>query len=129
MDTMYRCCADWTCTRRRWPRACGESIHGNRWLRTALVQAAWAASHRKKTYLSLQYHRLAGRRGKKRAIVAVGHTMLVMMYHMLKNGVDYQELGSDYLDKLRCHRLTHYLVKRLQSLGHEVTLTPLNRAA
>jgi transposase len=110
-------------------RQSGRTRHGNRWLRTALVQAAWAASHTKKTYLSSQYRRLAGRRGKKRAIVAVGHTMLVMMYHMLKNGVDYQELGSDYLDKLRCHHLTHYLVKRLQSLGHEVTLTPLNRAA
>ena len=69
------------------------------------------------------------RRGKKRAIVAVGHTMLVMIYHMLKEGVDYQELGSNYLDKLQSHRLTHYLVKRLRSLGHEVTLTPLDRAA
>ena len=110
-------------------RKSGHTNHGNRWLRTALVQAAWAASHTKKTYLSSQYRRLAGRRGKKRAIVAVGHTMLVMMYHMLKEGMDYQELGHDYLDKLEPQRLTRYLVKRLQSLGHEVTLHPANQAA
>lgn len=110
-------------------RQSGHTNHGNPWLRTTLAQAAWAASHSKSTYLSAQYRRLAGRRGKKRAIVAVGHTMLVMIYHMLKQGVDYQELGSDYLDKLQSHRLTHYLVKRFRSLGHEVTLTPLDQAA
>jgi transposase len=110
-------------------RQSGHTNHGNRWLRTALVQAAWAASHSKNTYLSAQYRRLAGRRGKKRAIVAVGHTMLVMMYHMLKDGVDYHELGHDYLDKLQPQRLTRYLVKRLESLGHEVILRPVDRAA
>ncbi|MEO6434962.1 MAG: hypothetical protein ABIP55_04275, partial [Tepidisphaeraceae bacterium] len=83
--------------------------------------AEWSR-HTKNTYLSSQYRRLAGRRGKKRAIVAVGHTMLVMMYHMLKEGMDYQELGHDYLDKLEPQRLTRYLVKRLQALGHEVAL-------
>ena len=55
--------------------------------------------------------------------------MLVMMYHMLKDGVGYQELGHDYLDKLQPQRLTRYLVKRLESLGHEVTLRPVERAA
>jgi transposase len=110
-------------------RRSGHTNHGNRWLRTALVQAAWAASHSKKTYLSAQYRRLAGRRGKKRAIVAVGHTMLVMMYHMLRDGVDYEELGHDYLDKLQPQRLTRYLVKRLQSLGHQVILSPVDQAA
>ena len=58
-----------------------------------------------------------------------GHTMLVMMYHMLKDGVDYHELGHDYLDKLQPRRLTHYLVKRLESLGHKVTLAPVDQAA
>jgi transposase len=110
-------------------RKSGHTNHGNRWLRSALAQAAWAASHSKNTYLSAQYRRLAGRRGKKRAIVAVGHTMLVMMYHMLKEAVDHQELGPDYLDKLQPQRLTHYLVKRLESLGHQVTLAPVDRAA
>ena len=110
-------------------RQSGHTNHGNRWLRTALVQAAWAASHSKNTYLSAQYRRLAGRRGKKRAIVALGHTMLVMIYHLLRDGVDYHELGHDYLDKLQPQRLTHYLVKRLESLGHQVTLTPADQAA
>ena len=110
-------------------RKSGHTNHGNRWLRTALVQAAWAASHSKNSYLSAQYRRLAGRRGKKRAIVAVGHTMLVMMHHMLRDGVDYEELGHEYLDKLQPQRLTTYLVKRLESLGHEVTLRPVDRAA
>ena len=103
--------------------------HANRYLRTALAQAAWAASHSKKTYLSAQYRRLAGRRGKKRAIIALGHTMLVIMYHMLREGVDYRELGDDYLDKLQPQRLTRYLVKRLESLGHKVTLTQEAHAA
>ena len=66
---------------------------------------------------------------KKRAIVAVGHTMLAMIYQMLRDGVDYQELGQDYLDKLQPQRLTRYLVKRLESLGHQVTLQPVNQAA
>ncbi len=87
------------------------------------------ASHSKKTYLSAQYRRLAGRRGKKRAIIAVGHTMLVMAYHMLRDEVDYKELGHDYLDKLQPQRLTAYLVKRLESLGHKVTLTHEDQAA
>jgi transposase len=110
-------------------RQSGRTNHGNRWLRTALAQAAWAASHSKKTYLSAQYRRLAGRRGKKRAIVALGHTMLVMMYHMLRKGVAYEELGHDFLDKLQPQRLTTYLVKRLESLGHKVTLTQEVQAA
>ncbi len=110
-------------------RRSGRTNHGNRWLRAALTQAAWAASHSKKTYLSSQYRRLAGRRGKKRAIVAVGHTLLVIIYHVLRNGLDYRELGQDYLDKLQPRRLTTYLVKRLESLGHKVTLAPAEQAA
>lgn len=110
-------------------RGSGRTNHGNRWLRSALAQAAWAASRSKKTYLSAQYRRLAGRRGKKRAIIAVGHTMLVMMYHMLRDEVDYKELGHDYLDKLQPQRLTTYLVKRLEALGHKVTLTHDDQAA
>ena len=110
-------------------RRSGRTNHGNRWLRSALTQAAWAASHTKNTYLSSQYRRLAGRRGKKRAIVAVGHTMLVIIYHMLAKNLDYQELGHDYLDRLQPRRLTTYLVKRLESLGHKVTLAPADQAA
>jgi transposase len=102
---------------------------GNRWLRRALTEAAWAASRSKKTYLAAQYHRLAGRRGKKRALVAVAHSLLVIFYHMLKNPVEYRDLGGDYFDHLNPERLRRYLVKRLQGLGYEVTIRPKEGAA
>jgi transposase len=97
---------------------------GNRWLKRTLVQAAWAASHTKNTYLASQYRRLAGRRGKKRAVIAVGHSMLVIFYHMLKRGTTYADLGGDFLDRLQPERMTRYYVKRLEALGHRVTLEP-----
>ena len=99
---------------------------GNRWLRRALAEAAWAASHVKDSYLSAQFRRLAARRGKKRALLAVGHSLLVIIYHMLKYNVEYQDLGPDYFDRLEPERLRRYLVKRLQKLGYEVTLSPKN---
>ena len=101
----------------------GRTRHGNAWLRTVLVQAAWAASHTKGTYLAAQFHRLVGRRGKKRALVAVAHTQLVVVYHLLKSGTTYRELGSDYFDRLDADRATRKLVHRLEQLGHTVTLT------
>jgi transposase len=97
---------------------------GNRWLRRALAEAAWAASHVKDSYLSAQYRRLAGRRGKKRALVAVGHSLLVIIYHVLKNNVEYQDLGPDYFERLEPERLRRHLVRRLQGLGYDVTLAP-----
>ncbi len=105
-------------------RRTGRTTKGNRWLRQALVQAAWAASHTKDTYLAAQYRRLVGRRGKKRALVAVGHSILVIIYHLLKDGTCYSDLGGDFFDQLRPERLTHYYVKRLERLGHRVTLEP-----
>jgi transposase len=110
-------------------RQSGRTTKGNRWLRTTLVQVAWAASHTKKTYLAAQYRRLAGRRGKKRALIAVGHTILVILYHVLKAQTTYRELGADYLDQLQSQRLTKGLVRRLERLGHEVTLKPKEVAA
>jgi transposase len=95
---------------------------GNPWLKRILRQAAWAASHTKNSYLASQYRRLAGRRGKKRALIAVGHSMLVIFYHMLKNGTTYADLGGDFFDRLEPQRLTRYNVKRLEALGHKVTL-------
>jgi transposase len=97
---------------------------GNRWLKRTLVQAAWAASRTKNSYLASQYRRLAGRRGKKRALIAVGHSLLVIFYHMLKAGTSYADLGGDFFDRLEPERLTHYYVKRLERLGHRVTLEP-----
>jgi transposase len=103
-------------------RRSGRITRGDRWLKSILVQAAWAASHTKATYLSAQYRRLARRRGKKRALVAVAHTLLMMCYEVLKRGEAYRELGADYLDKLEPERRTKHLVRQLEKLGHKVTL-------
>jgi len=110
-------------------RRSGRTTKGDRWLRQTLTQAAWAASHTQATYLSAQYHRLAARRGKKRAIVALGHTLLTIVYHVLKHQTTYVELGADFLDRLGPDRLTRQLVKRLEKLGHKVTLEPRQDAA
>lgn len=92
-------------------------------LRRALCQAAWGAARTKDSYFQAQYRRLAGRRGKKRAAVAVGHTLLEVIYHLLKDPtVQYRDLGGDYFDHLDPKRLCRHLVKRLESLGYEVTL-------
>lgn len=72
--------------------------------------------------MAAQYRRLARRKGRKRALIAVGHTLLVIIYHVLKKGLPYHELGGDYLDRREPERLTRQLVKRLEQLGHQVTL-------
>jgi transposase len=105
-------------------RKSGRTTKGDRWLRTILVQAAWAASRSKGTYLQAQYQQLARRRGRKRALVAVAHTLLGIIYHMLRDGTTYVELGPDHLDRQDPERLTQRLVKRLERLGHKVTLEP-----
>jgi transposase len=105
-------------------RRSGRSTKGNRWLKRILVQAAWAASRARGTYLQAQYRRLAKRRGQKKALVAVGHTLLVIIFHVLKRGTSYTELGADFLDRLEPERLTRQLVHRLEKLGHKVTLEP-----
>ncbi len=105
-----------------------KTTKGNRWLRRALTQAAWAATHTKDSYLGAQYHRLAGRRGKKRALVAVAHTLLVIIYHIIKYRVDYQDLGPDYFLRLEPERQKRYLVKRLEQLGYEVQLAEKHAA-
>lgn len=102
---------------------------GNRHLKTALVQAAHAAGRTKDTYLAAQYRRLAARRGKKRAAVAVAHSILVIAYHMLRDGTEYCDLGGDYFDKRNQDHLQRRLVKRLESLGLKVTVEPTAAAA
>ena len=109
-------------------RKTGKTRKGNKWLRSALVAAAWAATHTR-TYLGAQYHRLARRRGKKKAIVAVAHSLLVIAYHILKEGTVYRELGHDYFDKRDTVRLQRRLITRLESLGLRVTVEPLPQAA
>lgn len=89
-----------------------------------LTQAAWAVSHTKNNYLSAQYHRLARRIGRKKAIVALAHTLLVIIYHVLQTQKPYTELGADYFDKLDTTRIQHHHIHRLEQLGFTVTLTP-----
>lgn len=103
----------------------GRIRPGNRWLREKLTQSAWATSRSKKSYFSAFFHRMAARRGKKRAIVALGHALLVVCYYLLKRQVAFQDLGIDYFDHLNEQRLTRYFVKRLTRLGHHVVLDPL----
>ncbi|MDQ3830571.1 MAG: IS110 family transposase [Candidatus Tectomicrobia bacterium] len=103
-------------------RASGKTRKGNRFLRTVLVQAAHAAARTKGTYLSAQYRRLSMRRGKKRAILAVAHSMLVMAYYMIQRHEPYREAGADFFDRLQPEDTARRLVKRLELLGYHVTL-------
>jgi len=109
-------------------RKSGKTRKGSKWLRAALTEAAWAASHTR-TYLGAQYHRLARRRGKKKAAVAVGHSILVIAYHILKEGTTYRDLGQDYFDRRDTARLQQRLIARLESLGVKVTVEPIAQAA
>jgi transposase len=102
-------------------RYSGTTRHGNRALTAALVQAAHAAAHSRNTYLSAQYHRLAGRRGKKRAIVAVAHSILVISYHIIQRKEPYRDLGGDYFDQRRPEATAKRLLKRLQQLGYDTS--------
>jgi len=103
-------------------RLSGKARNGSVWLRRNLCQAAWAASHSKNTYLSAQFRRLAARKGKKRAIVAVGHTILVIVFHMLKNQQPYRDLGAEYFDRRNAEQLKRSLVRRLERLGVQVSI-------
>jgi transposase len=105
-------------------RKSGRIPKGNRWLKRALVQAAWSASRTKNTYLSAHYRRLAARRGRKRALIALGHTLLVIIYHLLRDGTSYTELGGDYFERRDRNRLQKRLTQRLERLGFKVTLEP-----
>lgn len=98
----------------------GKMRPGNQPLRTALNQAAHGAAHTKHTYLAAQYHRLAARRGKKKAIMAVAHSILVIGYHLIDRQEDYRDLGGDYFDKRRPESVANHLVKRLEALGYTV---------
>jgi transposase len=103
----------------------GKPRKGNRWLKALLTQIAWAASRTKNTFWSAKYRRLAARRGKKRAIVALANALLRMIYHLLKTGNPYRDLGAAYYDRLQKQTLTRKLVLRLEALGHSVSLQPV----
>lgn len=110
-------------------RKSGKTTKGNIYLRTALVQAAWAATHQKETYLAGQYRRLVKRLGKQRALVAVGHSILVIIYHVLSKQSNYQELGGDYFDKQNLESQRKLFIRKLESLGVKVTIEELPLAA
>jgi transposase len=110
-------------------RKSGKTTKGSRYLRAALVQAAWAASHQKETYLAAQYRRLVKRMGKKKALVAVGHSILVMVYHVLQKRTPYQDLGGDYFNRRNVDKQRKRLIRQLESLGVKVTVEEVKEAA
>ena len=110
-------------------RKSGKTRKGNKHLRVALVQAAWAATHTKETYLAAQYWRLVKYKGKHRALVAVGHSILVIVYHVLARQLSYQELGTDYFDKQNLEKQRRLFIRKLEALGVKVTVEELPLAA
>ena len=110
-------------------RLSGKTTHGNSYLRAVLCEVAWVISHTKGTYLSAFYHRIARRRGKKKAIVALAHKLLVIIYHVLSTTKPYEELGADFFDQLDKARIERRSVQRLEQLGYAVTLVPKQEVA
>ena len=101
---------------------------GAPWLKTALVQAAWAASRKRDSYLRAQFFRLKSRRGPKKAVVAVAASIITAVYYMLHNEIPYRELGADYFHQRDKDQLTKRMTRRLREFGFDVTLTPLANA-
>jgi transposase len=101
---------------------------GNKYLRSALIQAAWAAVKQPDTFLAAFYRRLAARRGKKKAIVALAHKILVLIYTLLRTGQVYQERGAAALDERQKERIVHRLERRIAQLGYKVHLEPVTAA-
>jgi len=97
---------------------------GSPWLKTTLVQCAWAATRTKDSYLNAQFHRIKARRGPKKAILAVAASILTAIYHMLKDGTMYQDLGPNHFDPRTKERQKNRLIKRLADLGYAVELVP-----
>jgi transposase len=103
-------------------RLSGKTRKGNVWLRQVLIEIAHVASKTKDTYLAAQYRRIAARRGKKRALVALGHTILVIIYHILTERKPYHELGGTSFDQREREQVERRLVRRLERLGYRVSL-------
>jgi transposase len=97
---------------------------GNRWLRGMLGEIVWAISRTKNNYLSAQFHRLTRRRGKYKAVVAVAHSVMVIVYHLLSRNEPYTDLGADYFERLDRERMERHYVRRLEQLGYQVALSP-----
>lgn len=110
-------------------RLSGRTRKGNTYLRSALVQAAWGATMKKNCYLSSQYFRLVKRLGRKKALVAVAHSLLVIIYHVLERDQTYTELGGDYFDRHHVEQQREYFIRRLQMLGLKVNVEDMAAAA
>lgn len=110
-------------------RLSGRTRKGNTYLRAALVQAAWGATMKKNCYLSSQYYRLVKRLGRKKALVAVAHSLLVIIYHVLDRDQTYTELGGDYFDRHHVEQQRDYYIRRLRMLGLKVDVEELSEAA
>ena len=93
------------------------------------MQAAWGATLKRNCYLTSQYLRLVKRLGRKKALVAVAHSLLVIIYHVLKHDQTYTELGGDYFDRHHAEQQREYFIRRLQMLGLKVSIEELNKAA
>ena len=106
-------------------RRSGRTVKGNVWLGDVLIECAWAAARSRDTYLAAQFWRLARRIGKKKAAVAVGHSILVIAWHLLANDCDYADLGGDFFVRRDSDRARQRAVAQLQALGYRVTLEPL----
>src|SRR5260370_27439235 len=106
-------------------RKSGKTRKGNPALRTALVVAAQAAARKRDSYLSAQFRRLSARRGPKKAIVALAHSLLVIAYQVLKRRVNFMDLGPTYFDERNRMSVQRQLVRRLERLGYKVALEPL----
>jgi transposase len=110
-------------------RKSGKTRKGNKWLRSILVQCAHAAGHSHKTYLGAQFGRFAARKGKQRAAIAVGHSILEAVYFILRDDVPYQDMGPEYFDKINKDRIIRNYTKRLEALGLVVQVTEAPVAA
>ena len=110
-------------------RGSGRTRKGSPWLKQVLMEAAHGAVRTKGSYFGAQYRRLAGRRGSKRALVAVAHSILVIVYHVLSRHVSYQELGGNYFDERERQMVERRAVRRLERLGYQVQLVPIQQAA
>lgn len=106
-------------------RMSGKTRKGNPYLRRALCQSAWAVTHKKNSHLAALFRRIRSRRGEQKAIMAVAHQLLTIVFYVLRDGTVYRELGADHYDQQNKPKVTRKLVERLQRLGFYVTLQPV----
>jgi transposase len=110
-------------------RRSGQTTKGSKYLRTVLIEAAWGATRTKGTFLAARYQRLIKRMPKKKALVAIGHGILRVVYHLLRRRVGYTDLGGEYFTHQHVEQQRQRLVKRLEALGVKVTLEEVAHTA